>query len=170
MKKKLLVFTISITFVLVLVGIAVYIFSKAKPTSPSEHGVVNFSQNESDFDAILATVDRYRSTVEGSTYPYIYVSYEVGGVSLSFNGGKVMLSKAEEESLKAISDSFPESVGTLSTISCYPGRISFDTEPKHYSIVYTKDDSVPKYLFRPDENRIIRVEKIQPHWYHVFSG
>jgi len=168
MKKRVLIYGAICLLVCTTVVTSFFVLTRGKQTQEQEAQQANFKGREANFSEIIGLVNAHRATVEKLEYPLFYLQYDKGDISLLSKDLEIVLKDSEILSLRSVSDAFPDSAGVLATISVYPGRISFDTEPKRYALVYTEDDSQPRFLFRPDETGKIRCAKIQPHWYHVF--
>ena len=125
--------------------------------------VKDFDVIYNDLQLLVDIVNRNREKFEKDSIPCIVIQYN----PLRF--GTIALSDANAESLTRVMKAFPSNSAILELITVHPDRISFATINRLYALVYTEDDSEPQFMTWPDENKKISVEKIQPHWYHVFA-
>jgi len=168
MKRRVPVFSVCAAVCLAVV-IGISLLAKNTLTPEQEVQQANFKECEEDFLTVVELISAHRAQVEGIDYPFFYLQYNEGSVSLFTKKQEISLNEKELLSLRMVSAAFPENAGALTTISVYPGRISFDTEPKRYALVYTAEDTQPEFMFQPKETRKIQCIKIKPHWYHVFA-
>jgi len=133
-----------------------------------KYAIKDFEDVSDDFIAIIDLIEPYRAEVEIAEHHFFIVGYEKDFSYISFNDKVIQLNEIQQNSMKEIAKSYSwSSTGAMTLIGVEPGQIIFLSEWKNYAVVYTDDDIMPSTLWFAKAE--VRVEKIRPHWYHVFD-
>lgn len=145
------------------------LYYEMKRSDQEGNKIKNFEDIHDDLMLLVALGNEYRNDLDQARYPMFGVNpYSDLTLSSGF-AGEIPLDDREQSALTRVVGAFYATPYDLEIMVMYPGRVSFDTDNRLYALVYTEDDSEPQYMTWPDEDRRILVEKIQPHWYHVFA-
>jgi len=137
--------------------------SEWKKADQERNKIDEFDNVYDDLMVLVGIINENRSVIENSEYPFMLVEHNPLRLDPD------IIDSSNEQLLKSLEnvcDNFKAKLG-LEIITVHPGRISF-SDHYLYSLVYTEDDSTPKFMIWPDESYGINVEKIRPNWYHVF--
>lgn len=188
MKKKRIV-GIVIIIILVIIGTTVamnfrtIIYEVTTITggdfSLNYGGVEEFEKYKSDYEVVANIAYDYylknkkenlwfamgfdESKDEYYYYTLIDDNSEVGYISYNFE-----LSDLHKQSIKNICKySFVAKGGaSFDVIRVRENIVSFDTVNGIYSLVYSVNGSVPKYLNKPNEDKYVRYERLNENWYN----
>ena len=125
----------------------------------------DFDEIYDDLMSIIEVIERNHEIIAAERFSYTIFINE-------FHSENISITDQEIESLTRIMEAFgPGRHFRLDRIDVRPGRIAFVTENWQYGLVFTEDDSEPQFIVRPEDIEFmrIRVERIRPHWFHVFD-
>ena len=173
MLKKKYALLLSVLVLIAAIITAWFLMFRFLPESHQKQAyrIENFEKYSEDFAAILALVQTFYPNSGNLEHDRILLDYakDYSCIWLSDEYGIVELTSKEHQSLKTIANAFRNQTGSMTVIDVDPGRVTFLSEWRTYSIVYTYDDKAPAFLCQDGEAAKISVEKIKPHWYHVFD-
>jgi len=132
---------------------------------------INISSDDwAAFETIVALIESDKDAIIHSEYSALFVGYDTNGeVYLSLDD-RYPLTEVQSNALGKVAKLFQRDNVRLDLIRVERNQITFDTTMR-YAVVYMDNDEKPPHLSKVYDKPgySLSVEKIRPHWYHVFA-
>ena len=157
---------ITLTIIIAIVAVPFSIIVHAVST---EFYVKDFDLYRDDFLMIaekMISLDKELGLTDGEN---IYIRYDENhNVYYQLDNNNTYFIGEESTAIKDIEDALYKA-GGLGRIVIYKDRITFIADGNWYAVAYMINNKKPTFMSDLEENRNIKVKRIEKYWYHIRS-